>query len=89
MHERFDNRWVECMDLIGLMKRPSNMEIGLCWYQKETNNKGIYHLTNHLMVYLETIIALASMTYIVDLDAYELHSRDRKVFNNFIVNARV
>ena len=30
------------------------------------------------------IIALASMTYIVDLNAYVLHMGDSKVFNNFI-----
>ena len=36
------------------------------------------------MVDLETIIALASMTYIAYLDAYELHPRDDKIFNNFI-----
>ena len=39
---------------------------------------------NHLMVDLETIMALAFMTRIVDLDAYELHPRDEKTFNNFI-----
>ena len=33
---------------------------------------------HHLRVDLETIIALASMTYIVDLIAYELHPRDEK-----------
>ena len=36
------------------------------------------------MVDFETIIARASMTYIVDLDAYELHPRDEKVFNDLI-----
>jgi hypothetical protein len=36
------------------------------------------------MVDLETIIAFAFMTYIVDLDAYELHPGDEKVFNNVI-----
>jgi hypothetical protein len=30
------------------------------------------------------MIALASMTYIINLDAYELHVGDEKVFNNFI-----
>ena len=66
------------------MDRPSNMEINLCWYKKGTNNKWSYDLTDHLMVDLETIIALASMTYVVDLDAYELHRGDEKVFNDFI-----
>ena len=32
---------------------------------------------------LETMIALASMTYIVDLDAYELYQGDENVLNNF------
>ena len=35
------------------------------------------------MISLETIIALASMTYIADLNAYELHPGDEKIFNNF------
>ena len=60
------------------------MEIGLCWYQKETNNEWTYDLTDHLMVDLEIIIALASMTYIIDLDAYKLHPGDEKVFNGNI-----
>jgi hypothetical protein len=64
------------------------MEIGLCWYHKGTNNKwtyGLRHMTiSHLMVDLEIIIALASVPCIADLDAYELHPRDEKVFNNFI-----
>ena len=60
------------------------MEIGLCWYQKRTHNKWTYNLTNHLMVYLERVIALASMTYVVDLDACELHRGDKNVFNDFI-----
>ena len=59
------------------------MEIGLCSYQKGTNNKWTYNLRNYLMVDLNTIIALASMTYIVDIDAYELHLGDEKIFNNF------
>ena len=30
------------------------------------------------------MIALAFMTYIVDLGAYDLHPRDEKISNNFI-----
>ena len=33
---------------------------------------------------MQTIIALACMTYIINLDAYELHPGDEKIFNNFI-----
>jgi hypothetical protein len=35
------------------------------------------------MVDLETIIALATMTYIGESNVYELHSGDEKVFNDF------
>ena len=41
----------------------SSMEIDLCWHQQRTNNKWADDLTYHLMVYLEVIIALASMIY--------------------------
>ena len=37
----------------------------------------------HLMVDLETIIALATMTYIGESNVYELHPGDEKVFNDF------
>ena len=47
----------------------SNMEIGLCWYRKGANNKWSYDITYRLIVYLEIIITLAFMTYIIDLDA--------------------
>ena len=29
------------------------------------------------------------MTYIVDIDVYELYSRDAKIFNTLLMNARV
>ena len=51
---------------------------------KGTNNKWTYDLIDHLMANLEIIIALASMTYIVNLDGYELQSREGKVLNDFI-----
>ena len=54
----------------------------LVW--KGTNNKWTYDLTDHLIVDLETIIALAFMTYIINLNAYELHPEDEKIFNVFI-----
>ena len=59
MSRKLGSRWLEYRDPIGLMDRPSNMDIGLCWYQKGTNNKWTYNLTIHLMIDLETIIALA------------------------------
>ena len=51
---------------------------------KGTNNKWTYDPTNHLMVGLETIIALILMPYIACLDTTELHPGDEKVFNDFI-----
>ena len=36
------------------------------------------------MIDLETIITLTSGTYVVGLDAYELHPGDEKFFNNSI-----
>ena len=49
---------------------------------KRTNNKWTYNLTNHL-------IALVSMTYIADLDAYELHPRTKKSSMALLMNAKV
>ena len=46
--------------------------------------KWTYNLTKHLILDLEIIMALASMTYIVDFDAHELHMGDEKVFIIFI-----
>ena len=51
---------------------------------KGINNKWTYNFTDHLKANLETIFAIAFMTYIIDLDAYELHPKDEQVFNNFI-----
>ena len=56
------------------------MEIALCWYKKGTNKKWAYDLINHLMIELETIIALTTMAYIVTLDTYEFHPKDEKTF---------
>ena len=60
------------------------MKIGLCWFPKKTNNKWTYDLMDHLMLDLETIIALVSITYIIDLDVYEPHLGDEEVFNVFV-----
>ena len=34
MCKKLDNHWVEYKDPIDFMDHPSNMQIGLCWYQK-------------------------------------------------------
>ena len=83
MQMKFCNRWVEYRDHIDLMDRPLNVETCLCWFQKKADNNWKYDLTDHLMVDLETIIALATMTYIGESNVYELHPGDEKVFNDF------
>jgi len=55
------------------MDHPLITEIGFCWHLKRTNNKWTYDLMYHLMVDLEKIITLASMTDIAILIAYELN----------------
>ena len=87
MRMKFGSCWVEYKSSIGLMDCPSTMEIGSRWYQKGTNNKWIYDLIDPLVIDLETIIALAFMTYIINLDAYELHPRD-EIFLNKVLNKR-
>ena len=55
-----------------------------------TTNKWTYNLTDHSMIYLETIIALAPITYVVDLNAYELHPGDEiKSSLTLLLNAKV
>ena len=57
---------------------------------KGTNNKWTCNLIDHLMLDLKTIIALAFMICIANLDAYELHQRDEKIFKGLLfMNARV
>ena len=69
MHRKFGNHWVECKDPIDLwtVHQPWILvHVGI----KKEQKKGTYDLTDHLMVDLETIIALACMTYIVHLTSY-------------------
>jgi hypothetical protein len=56
---------------------------------KRTNNKWTYNLMDHLMLYLEKTIALAFMTYIIDLNAYEVHPGDENLPTTLIMNDRV
>jgi hypothetical protein len=65
------------------------MHIGLCGHQKETNNKWTYNHMDELMLGLETIIALGSTTYVVDLDAYELHLGMEMSSTTILINAKV
>ena len=84
MRRKIINRWVEYKDPIDLLDRPNNVEVGLCWYQKSAGLKWSYDLTDHIMVELDTVIALANLMYDVETYTYELHPSDEKVFNDFI-----
>ena len=85
MCRNFGVCWVDCKDPIDLMDRPLYNEIGLYWYQKATNTKWTYDLTNQLMVELGK---KKNCTSFYDIDCrprcYELHPWDGKVFDDFI-----
>lgn len=51
MRRKSANCWVEYTCPIGLMYHTSNMEIGLCWYNKGTNKKWTPYLTNYFVGY--------------------------------------
>ena len=72
------------MKLGRIVFSPSNMESGLCLYKKKYQQH--VEIWSYLSFddKLKIIIALASMTCIANLDAYELYLGDKKVFNYFI-----
>jgi hypothetical protein len=43
-----------------------------------------FDLTYHIMVEMDTVIALANLTYNAEIYTYKLHPNDEKVFNDFI-----
>ena len=51
---------------------------------QQGTNKWTYVLTNYLMVHLGIRMALAFMTYVANLDAYELNLGHEKGLYNFI-----
>ena len=71
MCRKVGNGWIEYRQPIDLLEWPSNIELRVCWYQNKNGPMWTYALTYHLMLE-ETIIALASMTYVVELNLYEL-----------------
>ena len=51
MHKKFGICWLEYKGPFDLTYHPSNMKVGLCWYQKRTNNKWAYNLVDHLILF--------------------------------------
>ena len=84
IHTKIGNCWVEYRDPIDFKDHSSNMEIDLYWFKQGTYIKWSYDLMDHLMVDSKLIMALALMTYIIDLGAYELHPGDKNVYNDCI-----
>ena len=76
---KIGNRWIENQQPIDLLDQPSNLDIGFCWYQNRNESMWTYDLTDHLMIELETIIALNTMTYIVETNLYESHPMNEQV----------
>ena len=70
---KIGNRLIEYRQPIDLFDRPSKMEIRLYWYQNKNGSMWIYDLTDHLMVGLETVIAISTLTYVIETNLYELH----------------
>ena len=88
-HRKFGNCWVGYMNLIDLMDHPSNMEIGLYWYQG-SNNEWTYDLPYHLIVDLETIIASASTIYTLISKMLMSYIQEMKKSSlTWMINARV
>ena len=83
MRRKFGNRF-EYQHPIDLLDRPSNMEIVLYWFQIKNGSMWTYDMTDHVMVELDIIIALATMNSIIETNLYELHPMDERVFNHFI-----
>ena len=63
MCRRIVDRWVEYREPVALLDQPSHMEIGLCWYQKDHGSLWTRDLIYHVMIDLETKIALATITF--------------------------
>ena len=76
MRHKVDNRWIEYRQQIDLLDWPSNMDIALCIYHHKNGSIWTYDTINHLIVDFKTIIALATTTYVVETNLYDLHPMD-------------
>jgi hypothetical protein len=82
MRRKIGSRWIDYRQPIDLLDQPSNMEIRLYWYQNETRSMWTYDFMNHLMVELETIIALAIMISIMETNLHEWDPMDEWAFKD-------
>ena len=56
----------------------------MCCYQKDHGSLWTDDLTNHIMVDLETNIALATIAFVVEKNLDKVHPTNERVFNDFI-----
>ena len=95
MRGEFGNHWVVYRDPINLMDSPSNMDIGSCWYQngqKQVNLQLCWSFNDKLLMILLIfwkMIALPSMTYIIDLMIMSYIEGMKKPSTTYMMNAKV
>ena len=81
------NRVFDYHNDIDLLDRLEGIELQLCWYSRMKGQRVYkYDLTDHAFVQLESVIAIANLSYNAKNDTYKLEESDYKVFSDFVKN---
>ena len=87
VRKKFGNHWVECRNPIDLMDCPSNVDIGLCWYEKWTNLQfyGSFHgrVKNKVCISCYSIHCILICLWVTSKGLTSLHNF-MVVYINFI-----
>lgn len=85
MRRKVGGAYVEYKRGFSLFDRPLGVEVQLGWYQKAKGTRCFtYDLTDLEMINIESVIALANLTYVCNRNKYELDENDWKVFTEFV-----
>lgn len=85
MRMKLGNGMKETRGPFDLLDRPPNVEIHLAWYQKTKGSRCYtYDLVDNQSVSLESIIALANLSYDPISKKYQLDPNDYKIFNDYV-----
>ena len=85
MRKKVGGRYVDYKRGFDLTNRLQGIEVQLGWYQRVKGSRMFtYDLTDLNMVDMESIIALANLTYNAASDKYQLDENDFKIFNDFL-----